>query len=286
MRHQIMAGMAALTAVFAVASTSVQAFDESKYPDWSGAWRRITVPGITGQPAYDPTKRLGKAQNAPLTPEAMALLEASIADQAKGGQGNYKTYTCLAPGMPRAMTPYGMLEFVITPDTTHVLLEHIHDARRIFTDGRDWPAKMTPTLAGYSIGKWIDSDGDGRFDTLEVETRGFRGPRTFDASGMPLHADNKTIVKERIKPDPSNPNVLHNEMTTIDSSLTRPWTVTKKYGRDPKETVPAWEEENCAEGNGHVEIRGEGFFLSAEGHLMPAKKDQPPPDLRNFNQAN
>src|SRR5258705_13600864 len=129
-----------------------------------------------------------------------------------------------------------MLEFVLTPDTPPVIPRTTQDPRRIFTDGRDWPAQITPTLAGYSIGKWIDSDGDGRYDTLEVETRGFRGPRTFDASGMPLHADNKSIIKERIKPDPTNPNVLLNEMTTVDNSLTPPWTVTKKYGRDTKET--------------------------------------------------
>jgi hypothetical protein len=24
------------------------------------------------------------------------------------------------------------------------------------------------------------------------------------------------------------------------------------------------------------------YFLSSEGHLMPQKKDQPPPDLRHF----
>jgi len=29
-------------------------------------------------------------------------------------------------------------------------------------------------------------------------------------------------------------------------------------------------------------IGKEYFFLSAEGLLMPAKKDQPPPDLRYF----
>jgi hypothetical protein len=32
-----------------------------------------------------------------------------------------------------------------------------------------------------------------------------------------------------------------------------------------------------------VQIGNEGYFLSAEGFLMPAKKDQPPPDLRYFN---
>jgi hypothetical protein len=284
MPHRALIATAALAAALTLPLAAAQAFDESKYPDWSGAWHRIPVPGVTGQPGYDPTKRLGRAQQAPLTPEATAIMEASMAEQAKGGQGNYPTYTCLSPGMPRIMTPYGAMEMVVTPDTIHVLIEHVHDSRRIYTDGRDWPEKITPTLQGYSIGKWIDTDGDGRYDTLEVETRGMRGPRAFDATGMPLHSDNKTIVKERIRLDPSNPNVMINEMTTIDSSLTRPWTVTERYGRDPKEEV-TWTEENCAEGNGHVEIRGQGYFLSAEGDLMPSQKGEQPPDLRYFTQA-
>jgi len=284
MPYRALIATATLAVALALPLCAAQAFDESKYPDWGGAWRRIPVPGVTGQPGYDPTKRLGRAQQAPLTPEATAIMEASIADQAKGGQGNYPTYTCLSPGMPRIMTPYGSVEFVVTPDTIHVFIEHVHDSRRIYTDGRDWPSSITPTLQGYSIGKWLDTDGDGRYDTLEVETRGMRGPRAFDASGMPLHSDNKTIVKERIRLDPSNPNVMINEMTTIDSSLTRPWTVTKRYGRDPKEEV-TWPEENCAEGNGHVEIRGQGYFLSAEGDLMPSRKGQEPPDLRYFSET-
>ena len=284
MPHRAPIATAALAAALTLPLAAAQAFDETKYPDWGGAWHRIPVPGVTGQPGYDPTKRLGRAQQAPLTPEATAIMEASIADQAKGGQGNYPTYTCLSPGMPRIMTPYGSVEFVITPDAIHVLIEHVHDSRRIYTDGREWPSNITPTLQGYSIGKWFDTDGDGRYDTLEVETRNMRGPRAFDASGMPLHSDNKTIVKERIRLDPSNPNVMINEMMTIDSSLTRPWTVTKRYGRDPKEEV-TWTEENCAEGNGHVEIRGQGYFLSAEGDLMPSRKGQQPPDLRYFTQA-
>ena len=50
--------------------------------------------------------------------------------------------------MPRIMTPYGMMEMLITPDTIHVLLEHVHDSRRIYTDGRDWPTDVDADLAG------------------------------------------------------------------------------------------------------------------------------------------
>ena len=283
MLYRSLIGTVALAAGLVAVVVDAKAFDQAKYPDWTGAWRRIPVPGVTGQPGYDQTKRLGPAQQAPLTPEAEAVLKASMEDQAKGGQGNYPTYVCISPGMPRVMTPYGAMDFVITPDTTHIFIEHVHDSRRIFTDGRDWPKDIPPTLQGHSIGKWIDTDGDGRFDTLEVETRGLHGPRAFDASGMPLFSDPDSRVLERISIDKANPNVMVNEMTTIDKALTRPWRVIKKYSRNPKEE-PEWAEENCAEGNGHVVIQGQGYFLAGDGNLMPTSKDQPAPDLRFFKQ--
>jgi hypothetical protein len=254
-------------------------FDESKYPDWKGQWMR----NYSGTPRYDPSRPGGKGQQAPLKPEFQAVLEASLADQRAGGQGGDPTYTCLSPGLPRIMNNYEGAEFVITPDTTHILMEHIHDSRRIYTDGRDWPAFTEPTFAGYSIGKWIDSDGDGRYDVLEIETRGFKGPRSYDNSGLPLHPDNKSIIKERIFLDKADANVLIVEMTTIDNALTQPWSAAKQYKRT-KAPRPAWRESVCAEGNSHVEIGKQGYFLSADGMLMPSRKDQAPPDLRYFSQ--
>ena len=73
--------------------------------------------------------------------------------------------------------------------------------RRIFTDGRAWPAQLPGASVGYSIGRWIDTDGNGRYDTLEVETRGINGTHVYDSDGAPFHPDNGTIVKERISLD-------------------------------------------------------------------------------------
>jgi hypothetical protein len=39
--------------------------------------------------------------------------------------------------------------------------------RRIYTDGRDWPSGVEPAFAGYSIGRWIDEDGSGRYAVLD-----------------------------------------------------------------------------------------------------------------------
>src|SRR5260221_558179 len=159
---------------------------------------------------------------------------------------------------------------------TNFLIQHIHDSRRIFTDGREWPKKIEPTFVGYSIGKWIDTDGDGRYDVLEIETRGLKGPRSFDPAGIPLASDNQSIFKERVYSDKADPNILYDEITTIDNALTRPWSVTKTYTRVPVKQ-PEWIEEVCAEGNSDVEIDHQGFFLSGDGSLMPTKKGQAPP---------
>jgi hypothetical protein len=157
---------AALAASLCMTYSGAFAFDESKYPDWKGGWRRVGVPGIVGQPSYDPTKLPGPAQQAPLTAEYQAIFEANVKDQELGGQGIDPTYTCLSPGMPRVMTTFSPFEIVVTPQMTNFLIQHIHDSRRIFTDGRDWPNKIEPTFVGYSIGRWVDSDGDGRYDVL------------------------------------------------------------------------------------------------------------------------
>jgi hypothetical protein len=262
------------------------AFDETKYPDLKGQWRRGPNANTVGvgqgrANVFDPTKAWGPAQQPPLTPEYQARFEANLVDQAAGGQGIGETYTCVSPGMPRVINGYGQTEFVVTPNTTHVLVENIRDSRRIFTDGRDWPARIEPSLLGYSIGKWIDTDGDGKYDVLEVETRSFTGPRAYDASGIPLHDDNQTVVRERLYLDKNDANILLDEVTVIDHALTRPWSVLKNYRRQP-DPQPMWIEEVCGEGNNHVQIGKENYMLSGEGLLMPTRKGQQAPDLKYF----
>jgi hypothetical protein len=203
-----------------------------------------------------------------------------MADQAKGGLGNYPTARCLPSGMPRMMT-FGAQEYVITPETTYILLSSSDHVRRIFTDGRDWPTNPQPSYGGYSIGRWIDADGDGRYGTLEAETRYFKGPRAFDATGLRLAFDNQSIFKERFFVDKANPNVMHDLTTVIDHALTRPWTSDRQYTRYA-ENVVQWPENWCQEGNQNVIIGKENYLLRSDGLLMPAKKDQAPPDLRNF----
>src|SRR5262249_38043868 len=189
-----------------------------------------------GANQWDETKPIGLRQEAPLTPEYQAIFERSLADQKLGGQGNNVRFTCMPSGMPRTMTVLFQIEFVITPKVTYLMLAN-NPSRRIYTDGRPWRPDDEPTFTGYSLGPWLDTDGDGKYDTLEVETRNIRGHRTFDNTGLPLHEDNQTIVKERIWADKAVPEKIFDEITTIDHALTRPWTVTKTYVRE-KPGVP------------------------------------------------
>jgi len=287
-RISALIGTAAFAAGMFLAIADAAAHDESKYPDFNGQWRRASsVRSDLRGAAFDPTKPFGRAQKPPLTAEYQAIYEANLKDMEQGGQGIDPTVTCLSPGMPRVMIPYQGLKFVLTTEATYILFSRDWDFhRQIYTDGRAFPSEaemaLNPKYLGYSIGKWLDSDNDGRYDTLEVETRGLKGPRVYDASGIPLHSDNQTVIRERIYLEKADRNMMRNEMTIMDHALREPWVVEQSYRRIVSDKPQWFAHDTCGEGNNHVIIGKENYFLSADGYLMPAKKDQPPPDLRYF----
>ena len=87
---------------FAPRSPRALAWDDSKYPDFSGQWRPIGGPG-----------RWARDQKAPLTPEYQAIFEA---DAAEGGQSFHnKTYLCWSPGMPRVTNGCGKMNSSLQP---------------------------------------------------------------------------------------------------------------------------------------------------------------------------
>ena len=81
-------GAIALMAALLITVGGARAFDDAQYPNLKGQWLRARPPaGVTGQGPFDPDKSWGLAQQAPLTPEYQTRFEASLADQAAGGQG-------------------------------------------------------------------------------------------------------------------------------------------------------------------------------------------------------
>src|SRR2546430_17139945 len=103
--------------------SAAQAADGATYPDWEGAWERWVPPNAVldpgngiytagGQPSFDQTKPWGHGQEAPLSPDYQKVFEESLADQAKGGEGNFFDHgvRCMPGGMPLrtiAFTPFG-----------------------------------------------------------------------------------------------------------------------------------------------------------------------------------
>src|SRR5882757_5973128 len=146
-------------AALVVTVGAAQAFDDAKYPDWSGQWLRRG--GVTNQATWDPDKPWGLQQEPPLTPKYQAIFEGSVADQKAGGQGTDPSWLCVPPAMPRVMLAVQPMEIVVMPEATYMMFEIFGMLRRVFTDGRAWPETIEHSYAGYSIGHWEDTDGDG-----------------------------------------------------------------------------------------------------------------------------
>jgi hypothetical protein len=133
-----------------------------------------------------------------------------------------------------------------------------------------------------------------------VRPEGARGVARFDPTkppGLkqeaPLIPEYQAIYEANLKDqaeggqgvdlDKADPNLLHDEITTIDNALTRPWVVVKNYRRFTTSKPTWWREDNCPENNVHVIIGKDDYFLRAG--LPDADKDQPSPHLRYFNQS-
>jgi hypothetical protein len=265
----------ALATGLLAAPAIAQVVDFSKYPDFSGQWDRVGPPNNWRT----------QSGPAPLTPEYQKVLDKSRAEQREGKPGNWPSTFCIPEGMPALMNLYNPMEMVITPEATYLITSHNNDVyRRIFTDGRDWPADAERTLTGYSIGRWVDENGDGKYDTLEVETRFLRGPRAYENTGVPFHEDNQTIIKERFYLDKANRNTLYDDIAVLDHALMRPYGKLQKIVRKP-DAQPVWRVETCPLDNTWVKIGDESYVVNeVDGKLMPVYKNQPPPDLSYFAQ--
>ncbi len=277
MPYRSLTGALALAATLSLPINGARAFDESKFPDWKGQWIQ---PGQNQ--AWDPAAPPGTGRQAPLTAEYQAIFEASVKTQAAGGRAADPTARCVPAGMPRVMMAVEPMEIVITPGATYFVFGRLNALRRVYTDGHRFPGEIDPSTGGYSIGQWQDSDGHGRFDTLTIETRAIKGPHTYDASGIPFHKDDQAVVTEKLFADKADPNTLHDEITISDHALTRPWTVTRSYRRDARQSEPEWLEITCQDDSGQLQIGDQTYKLSPEGMLMPAIKGQKPPDLKYF----
>src|SRR5947209_9484644 len=162
MVHRSGFAVLAIAIVLLTAVGSAQA-EEKKYPNWKGEWT-AAVPRMPGQQLrFDPSKPYAKGQEAPLTEEYQRIYQANLKELELGRQGLFLyRASCLPAGMPTMMS-IGDFEFIITTEITYIVAPTTSDGniRHVFTDGRPWPTEIEPTYQGYSIGSWVDEDGDG-----------------------------------------------------------------------------------------------------------------------------
>lgn len=240
-------------------------------PDWSGVWAmqgntvfdRATVQPPTGR-AGDPGVREAPPYNA----EWEAIYRKNI-EKVTSGAFPDPVSTCGTPhGFPRIMNVPDVYEFAVTPQVTWILAENGPGILRVYTDGRSYPAKddLWPTYTGASVGRW---EGD----TLVFTTVSLKASKDndviVDRTGIVLSdASHATTRMRKIDAD-----TLEAQMVIEDpKALTAPWTVTKRYKKQPAGTW-AWDYA-CAENNRNpITDSGKTLTLGPDGKPLDKKVD-------------
>jgi len=172
-----------------------------------GAWRATRIPPRAPLPP-DPVDLTGLwGRPAILSKHEFELTEA--------GEASNATYDptiddpilrCVSDGLIRMSHGPFSIEVAERAGRIIVLHEDLHEVRRIYLDGRDFPEGIEDaSLAmGYSIGRWEGS-------TLVVESRGLK--RTvWDAGGMPI-SSGATVTERWYLGDEGH---LHVEFRMLD----------------------------------------------------------------------
>src|SRR5262245_14929068 len=115
MRYAVSVSIVAATLASCVAMTA--SAEDKKYPtSFDSTWRNPKA-GQRGNP-WDITKPMGLGQQAPLTPEYQARLEAQVKKQREGGQANSRGTSCLLAGMPKVMSLAQPMDMIVRKDVT------------------------------------------------------------------------------------------------------------------------------------------------------------------------
>ena len=140
----------------------------------------IDLSGIWDMASYDGTAKYGFA----MTPRAREFQEGfkpRLDDPA---------LRCVSDGLVRVTGGPFAKEIIQQDGRVTILYEDMHEVRRIYTDGRDFPDDVGSLYAsmGYSIGHWEGS-------TLVVETRGLKDA-IWHRTGTPISSE--AVITEYI----------------------------------------------------------------------------------------
>ena len=250
-------GGAALTVDAARAQTA------AALPDWSGVWAMqgpTVFDGATVRPPDGRTGQPGVREFPPYNEEWEAIYRRNI-ELVRDGTFPDPISVCGVPhGFPRIMNVPDVYEFAVTRDAVYILAENGPGIMRIYTDGRTHPPaeELWPTYTGASIGHW---EGE----TLVFTTISLKGSSgndvIVDRTGLVLSDASRATTRMRKLDD----STIEAQMTIEDDkALTRPWLVTKRYGKQPPGTW-AWDY-SCGENNRNpVSSSGKTLTLGPDG---------------------
>ena len=237
-------------------------------PDWSGVWAMqggTVFDRATVQPPNGRVGDPGVREFPPLTDEFEAIYRKNI-ERVKAGTFADPITVCGTPaGFPRLMNLPDTYEFALTPQAVWILTENGPNTMRIYTDGRKHPAAedLWSTYTGSSVGHW---EGD----TLVFHTISVKGNKDndviIDRTGLVLSDATRVTTRMRKVDD----NTLEARMVIEDAkALKAPWTVTKRYAKQPPGTW-VWDYA-CAENNRNP-IAGSGRTLTLGPDGKPIDK--------------
>lgn len=222
-------------------------------PDWSGVWIGANGMGWS-------------KETPPLTAAWKAKYDAYHAKALQDRLPDPVSFCGTPSGFPRLMSIPDGYEFVVRPEQTWILTENGPNVMRVYTDGRGHlgPDDTWDTYMGDSVGHW-----EGQ--TLVFDTVALNGdPHTIlDRTGLTY--SNKAHVTTRMHLIDAD---TLEAVITIDDPLmlTKPWTVIKRYKRQPPGARIY--DYVCTENNRNpITATGQTLTLGADGKPIDKKID-------------
>ena len=196
-------------------------YGDPSAPDISGVWVRIESPGSgsTSKEGWTPFPP-------PLKGAFAATWRKRVADEAQGKRTDDPVRGCMPPGMPRFITGMTTPMLIIQTPGRVMLYRDGIPVRRIWLDGRPFPAAkdLESFSNGNAMGHYSGQD-------LVTELRGIRD-QPIDSTGVP-HSDDLVITERfhRVDADTLNVDVTLTDRTAYSRPMKS--TVTFKRFADP-----------------------------------------------------
>jgi len=220
MRRRVFVVVSALAAL-----TSTPVWAE---PDFSGVWNRYPAypDTFSGMPDPPELQVVEPPLREPYLTQWRAMQKRRADADAAGAPLPTPSSRCLPEGVPDLMGAHYALQILQNPALKQVTVlgEFMSQIRRIYLDEPLPPIKsINPGYFGRSTGHWAG-------EALEVETAGVREDVQY--ADIPHSADMVVREKLHVRPD----GILADDVTITDPQyLTRPYTFTFLYKREPRE---------------------------------------------------